>query len=108
MTDALVNLLLNAAHFSPEGGTVFLKLRRDGANDVFSIRDQGPGLPAKARLFRPFFTTRPAGSGLGLAMVRKIVHSHGGRVRAFNHAGGGACFELQLPGTTESEAPAEP
>jgi signal transduction histidine kinase len=97
MTDAIVNILLNAAHFSPEGGTLRAALRRDGGHVVLSIRDQGPGLPAKANPFQPFFTTRPSGSGLGLAIVRNIVHAHGGLVRACNNPEGGACFEMRLP-----------
>ncbi|MBI4874488.1 MAG: sensor histidine kinase [Acidobacteria bacterium] len=97
MTDAIVNILLNAAHFSPDRGVLRIGLRRENAHLVLSFQDQGPGLPPKARLFQPFYTTRPTGSGLGLAIVRNIVRAHSGRVRAYNCPEGGACFEIQLP-----------
>ena len=49
------------------------------------------------QLFKPFFTTREGGTGLGLANVKKIVDLHGGRVHASQVAGGGACFRIELP-----------
>ena len=97
MRDAMVNILLNAAYFTPERGTLTINLRRNRRYVIFSFCDQGPGFPAKERLFQPFYTTRASGSGLGLAIVRNIVIAHSGRVRAFNRAGGGACFEIYLP-----------
>jgi two-component system sensor histidine kinase FlrB len=97
MTDALVNIFLNAVYFSPEGGTLSVGVVRDGRYVVFSVSDRGPGLQAKDKLFRPFYTTKPSGSGLGLAITRNIVDAHSGRIRACNRPGGGACFEIRLP-----------
>jgi signal transduction histidine kinase len=102
MTDVIVNILLNAAYFSPDRGTVHIAMRQVGSNVVLSFRDHGPGLPPKGKIFQPFFTTRESGSGLGLAIVRNVVHAHGGSVRAYNHAEGGACFEIRLPGVEAS------
>jgi signal transduction histidine kinase len=101
MCDAVVNILLNAIHFSPDHGTLTLGSRRNGGYVVFSFSDQGPGLNATDKLFQPFYTTRPMGSGLGLAIARNIVLAHSGRIRGYNRAEGGACFEIHLPLSAE-------
>ena len=58
-----------------------------------------PGVPSDARdrIFRPFFTTKKTGTGLGLALVQKIVVTHNGRVTAGSSPSGGACFQVTLP-----------
>ena len=63
------------------------------------VEDSGPGFPALdlPRVFEPFFSRRPGGSGIGLAIVAQIVEANGGRVRAENRNGGGAAVELLLP-----------
>jgi signal transduction histidine kinase len=78
---------------------------------VVTVSDNGPGIEpgALSRLFQPFFTTRPQGTGLGLALVQKIVVTHNGRVSAANRQQGGATFEVRLPSapraTTEASVP---
>lgn len=64
-----------------------------------SVIDNGPGIDPKLgdRIFRPFFTTRAGGTGLGLALVQKIVVTHNGRVTVARRAGGGATFQITLP-----------
>jgi len=57
---------------------------------------QGPGIRSKEKLFQPFYTTKPSGGGLALAIARNIVRAHSGRIRAHNRAEGGACFEIWL------------
>lgn len=96
---ALVNLLQNAIHVSPPGGRVTLRHRKRGAHSVFTILDDGPGLPEGAgeEIFKPFVTTREDGSGLGLAIVRRIAEAHGGSVSAADEPGRGARFDLTLP-----------
>ena len=71
-------------------------------NVVALIEDSGPGLPEDAgeRIFEPDFTTKSRGAGLGLALVRQAVTADGGHVRAWSRAGGGAAFEVTLPGAT--------
>lgn len=99
---ALTNLLTNAIQWSPPGGTVGLVAAPlPNAPEWFSIavQDEGPGVPPERqeRLFRPFFTTRPEGTGLGLANVRKIVEHHGGTVFLDAAAVNGATFTMHLP-----------
>jgi signal transduction histidine kinase len=106
-TQVLVNLLANAAEaMAPAGGRVELSARqmRVLGRDEIAIRvsDEGPGIPEAqlGELFKPFFTTKPNGHGLGLAVSQNIVLEHGGRIVASNRPasdGGGASFEVQLP-----------
>jgi signal transduction histidine kinase len=71
---------------------------------VLTVEDEGAGVsPADApRIFEPFFTTRATGTGLGLAVVRRVVLAHGGTVSVGQRPGGGARFELRLPLEVES------
>jgi len=63
------------------------------------VEDNGPGIPADvmAHVFEPYITTKPKGTGLGLAVVKKIVEEHNGLIRADNLPAGGACFVIRLP-----------
>jgi signal transduction histidine kinase len=106
-TQALVNLIVNAAEaMAPGGGIIELTARRAHAlgRDEIMVRvaDSGPGIPGDqlGELFKPFFTTKPEGHGLGLAVSQNIVLEHGGRIVAQNRPpqeGRGAAFEVQLP-----------
>jgi two-component system sensor histidine kinase HydH len=94
----LYNLLLNAAQAIEQDGSVVVSTRHDDACVEIRVRDTGPGLPPEARekLFQPFFTTRADGTGLGLAVAKKIVAAHGGTIEASNAAAGGAEFRIKL------------
>ncbi len=96
---ALINLIRNAVDASlPGRGEVSLGWRRDGANVIIEIRDNGPGLPSSGNLFVPFFTTKPGGSGIGLVLARQIVEQHGGNLGLRNREDGQGCIaELRLP-----------
>jgi signal transduction histidine kinase len=96
---ALLNLALNAVQAMPEGGTLTASLQVFGANAVVEIRDTGPGLSerARARLFEPFFTTKATGTGLGLALVKRIVEDHGGSLEVRDGSPHGTVFAIQLP-----------
>ncbi|MCA9692573.1 MAG: histidine kinase [Myxococcales bacterium] len=96
----VVNLVLNAVQAVGTAGAVTVRLgARDGVHEL-TIEDDGPGLPSDAveRLFEPMFTTRSAGTGLGLMLCRRIVDSHHGKITAENREEGGARFRVVLPG----------
>lgn len=97
---ALDNLLQNACHCTPEGGTIVVAVEQAGANGRVTVSDDGPGIAEDLlpRLFTPF--ARGPGSrglGLGLAIVRAVAQSHGGTVAAANRPEGGARFMLEIP-----------
>jgi signal transduction histidine kinase len=95
-----LNLLLNAIDASPAGGTIPVSAEKlDGAT-LITVSDQGPGVDPACidRIFEPYFSKRPDGMGLGLAMARRIVEAHNGTITVKNRETGGACFEIRLPG----------
>jgi two-component system sensor histidine kinase KdpD len=103
MTQVIANLLENAAKHTPDGTTVRVVARNDGAFVSVTVEDDGPGLPPgdPARLFAKFQRGRDEsevpGAGLGLAICRAIVAAHGGRIEAANRPGGGARFTVTIP-----------
>ena len=99
MRQVLSNVVRNAVQATPEPGRVDLRVGLDGARLIFSVRDRGAGIEPgdKERLFEPFFTRRVQGTGLGLAVARRIVQGHGGTITASNHPEGGAVFTIALP-----------
>ena len=96
---ALHNLVENALQATPDGAKVTLRAERDGDAVVFEVRDRGEGIAAGAeeRIFEPFHTTRTKGTGLGLAVARRIAEQHGGTLTGANHPDGGAVFRLRFP-----------
>jgi PAS domain S-box-containing protein len=101
LQQVLMNLMLNAIEAMKDtGGVVTVKsqLAEDGQIEI-SVNDTGPGLPlGKAdQIFDAFFTTKPQGSGMGLAISKSIVESHGGRIWASGNGGRGATFHFTLP-----------
>ena len=104
LRQAFSNLLRNAIEACQPSG-VTPRVRVEGALDTaqnqarVSVHDNGPGLDpnARDRIFRPFFTTKKTGTGLGLALVQKIVVTHNGRITAGSSPSGGACFQVTLP-----------
>jgi signal transduction histidine kinase len=100
LQQVLVNLMVNAIHAMPGGGTLLLRTRDLGADVVeIEVMDTGSGLPEEllAKLFQPFVTRRPDGTGLGLWISRGLVERYGGDIRANNRSdGSGAVFTVVL------------
>ena len=103
---ALLNLLENALHYSPDGTAIDVTLEQRDRWCLITVRDHGPGLSEAdlERMFQRFYRgdpsrarSRRSGSGLGLAIVKQIALAEGGLIRASNHPEGGAVLELLLP-----------
>ena len=101
--DAVLNLLLNAIDSIEENGRVTVCLRRRGTNGdgeaMIEVTDNGCGIPLdhRRKIFQPFFTTKCAGTGLGLATVRQTAAAHDGRITFKSRIGRGSKFVLALP-----------
>jgi signal transduction histidine kinase len=95
----MLNLILNAIDAMTDGGRLTIRLFRSGGQLMIAFRDTGPGVPPELqeRVFNPFFTTKPNGTGLGLAKAFTILESHRGRIECSSPPGGGATFMLVLP-----------
>ena len=100
MEQVLHNLLDNAIHAMPEGGAIRITAEHDPAAGevILRVQDTGPGIAAAEpqQIFEPFFTTKTRGTGLGLALSRRIVEAHGGSI-SIASGGEGATFEIRLP-----------
>ncbi len=102
---ALLNLLLNAEQAMPQGGSITIQAGVEpplsgGQPSVYlSIIDTGQGMAAEmlAKIFQPFFSTKPSGSGLGLPTARRIVEGHGGTIDVQSEPGKGTKITLRLP-----------
>ncbi|HSW50147.1 MAG TPA: ATP-binding protein [Bryobacteraceae bacterium] len=99
MERVIYNLLRNAAQASPPDGAVTIKTRPADGYAEISVIDRGSGVDPKHRenIFNPFFTTKPDGVGLGLAIVSKIVDQHGGKMAVASEPGKGSAFHVYLP-----------
>ena len=105
LQQVLVNLLMNGAEamesLVPALRRLEVRSRAELGEQVrIDVIDLGPGLgpETRARLFEPFFTTRPSGLGMGLAISRTIVEAHGGRIQALDTPGPGTTMQIWLPG----------
>jgi signal transduction histidine kinase len=99
MERVFYNLALNAAQATPPGGTVTVKTRAEGRMAEIAVIDRGVGIGVEQMkdIFNPFFTTKPQGVGLGLAIVAKIVDEHGGKIAVESEPGKGSIFCVSLP-----------
>ncbi len=95
----LLNLILNAEQAMPDGGELMMRTRREGDWNILDVTDTGIGMSeeVRSRVFEAFFSTRAAGSGLGLPTTRKIVEAHGGTLHVQSVPGKGSQFTVRLP-----------
>ncbi len=101
MRNCLFNFINNAAQAMPEGGKIILGASFDRETEMFRLTftDEGKGIAAEdiGRIFQPYFTTREAGIGLGLAITERIVKEHGGEIMVESSPGKGTTFTVVLP-----------
>ncbi len=104
MQQALLNLLLNGMQAMPNGGALRVTMRREGQFAVVEVADEGEGIPPEVlpRIFELYFTTKPKGSGIGLAMTYRILQLHGGAMEVRSNADAesperGTVFTVRLP-----------
>lgn len=95
----LLNLLLNGVQACDQGGKVVLQVAHNEDSAQLTVVDTGKGIPPEilANIFRPFFTTKGNGTGLGLSLARRMVEGHGGRLEVSSWVGKGSRFTVMLP-----------
>jgi two-component system sensor histidine kinase HydH len=101
ITQALLNLYINAIQAMPDGGQLTISARETVAGLELAVSDRGRGIPGDEadKIFDPYFTTKKTGTGLGLAVVQKVVEAHGGTIRVNSKPDRGTCFTITLPRT---------
>src|SRR5262249_36861452 len=111
LAQILLNLMLNAMEAMADGASteriLTVRTRQAGTDDVHvSVEDTGPGLRegTHERVFEPFYTSKPAGMGMGLAIARSIIEAHDGEIWAENKSSNGAIFHFRLPSSIRSPA----
>ena len=102
LIQAVLNLLLNAVEASSTGKRIHLCSeyeKEHGEQVIVMVSDEGPGIPEDiiSEIYKPFFTTKVKGTGLGLNNVKRIAEAHGGRIEARNLQPCGASFALHIP-----------
>ena len=99
MKQVILNLAINAVQAMTEPGEIVLSARQSGSSVAIGVRDQGPGIPEENmdKIFNPFFTTKDAGTGLGLSVVYQIATQHGGTVTTGRNPDRGMTFSLVVP-----------
>ncbi len=102
LRQALTNLFVNAVEAMPQGGSLEIDLGSRHSKAEIIIRDTGAGIPEDViqKIFLPFYTTKQEGIGLGLALVQKIIVSHGGTIEVESKEGEGSVFRIVLPAET--------
>lgn len=99
LRQALCNLIQNAADAMPQGGSLVITAERRGKEAEITVSDTGAGIARERikKIFLPFYTTRDTGVGMGLALVHKVITSHGGRIEVASEEGKGTTFTVTMP-----------
>lgn len=106
LTQVFLNLIINAIQHTPQHGQISVATAMQAGYVHVQIKDNGPGIKDehKQTVFDPFFTRRQDGVGLGLTVVQQIVTAHAGQIYITDAPGGGACFHVELPCTSDAVA----
>ncbi len=109
MKQILLNLMENSMEAMEEGGTLTIEARENGNKVVINISDQGPGMSQETqkRIFQPFFTTKSQGTGLGMAIVKKLLEQLGGEIQVESAPGQGTTFTITIPKELKKEGPSQ-
>jgi signal transduction histidine kinase len=99
LRQAFLNIVINALQATPRGGSVTITVQQTGSAVEIGFCDTGPGIDeeTRARIFEPFFTTKQDGTGLGLAVTKKIIEGHGGDLAVESEPGKGTTVTVRLP-----------
>jgi signal transduction histidine kinase len=99
LKQVVLNLFINAQQAIGRDGELMVRTAKAGPNARIVVSDTGPGIPPDKlpRLFQPFFSSRPDGTGLGLATAKRIVEAHGGKITVASEPGKGTAFTIELP-----------
>jgi len=99
MKRVFVNIVTNAIQAMPEGGTLTIYSRIEGDKKAVYFRDTGVGIPKENldKIFQPLFTTKAKGTGLGLAVCKRIVEAHEGTIEVESEVGKGTVFKVKVP-----------
>ncbi|HWO88387.1 MAG TPA: ATP-binding protein, partial [Gemmatimonadales bacterium] len=99
LEQAVLNLLTNAVEAMPGGGTLRVATEARDGEVALSVQDTGVGISAENlnRILKPFFSTKPGGTGLGLPLVARVVAAHGGQLDVESEPGRGTVFHVRLP-----------
>jgi len=99
LKQVILNLCRNAVDAMPHGGRLSLRAKTDNGEVIIEVSDTGCGIPPSelGRIFEPFYTTKEAGTGLGLPVCRRIVEAHGGRITVESQPGRGTTLRVHLP-----------
>ena len=99
LSQALLNVVVNAQEAMPEGGSLRITVEQDGHEAVIAVSDTGVGIAEedRERLLRPFFSTKAGGTGLGLSVTRRLIREHGGTLDFESKLGEGTTFRIRLP-----------
>jgi signal transduction histidine kinase len=107
LKQALLNLIRNAQQAMEDGGELMIRTRREECEAIVDIIDTGKGMTSDVirRIFEPYYSTRPRGTGFGLPTTRRIIEAHGGTIEVQSTPGKGSQFTIRLPIRDASEEP---
>src|ERR1019366_4567388 len=99
MKQAILNIVINGVQAMPDGGSLKMTVRKTESAAIIEISDQGHGIPKEIqdKIFNLYFTTKKAGSGIGLAMTYRVLQLHNGALEFETEQGKGTTFRLQVP-----------